>query len=267
MIPTNFFKLKGGFFLVKSYLLAILAFCIIIPTASAEVFVKNDQKFMDSSDSMHIVGEIQNDLQSALNQVKLDITLYNSEGKIIDKKTTKSLVNTIMPTMRSPFNLVIPPIQSQDVDSYSIDLDYNIIVPKSQVIDVVSSEISQDRFNNYVINGKITNNGETTANAISVVATMYGDGGKVIAVSKDNIEPDYLRADHAIPFILPVHDLKERQTIKDYSIVAESEEYAAVPEFPIGSMILLAGSVSSYIVLTRYSGKAIANCICAANPK
>lgn len=257
----------GGFFLVKAYLLAIVAFSIIIPTASAEVFVKNDQKFLDSSDSMHIVGEIQNNLQSALNQVKVDITLYDSEGKIIGKKTIKSLVNTIMPTMSSPFSLVVSPNEAQNIASYSTDLDYNVIVPKSQVIDVVSAEILQDRFDNYVINGRITNNGEITANAISVVATMYDDNGRVIAVSKDNIEPDYLRADHTTSFVLPIHDLKEKVIINDYSIIAESEEYAAVPEFPIGSMVLLAGSVSSYIVLTRYSGKAIANCICAVNPK
>lgn len=257
----------GVFFIVKTILFAIITLSIMIPTVSAEVVVQNDQKFVDSGGSLHIVGEIQNDLESALNQVTLDVTLYDSEGKIIDKKTTKSLVNTIMPTMSSPFNLVVPPTQSRDVATYSIDLDYNIIVPKSQVIEVVSSEMSQDRFDNYVINGKITNNGETTANAISVVATIYDDAGKVMAVSKDNIEPDYLRSDHVIQFILPIHDLSDKEIIGDYSVVAESEEYAAVPEFPVGSMVLLAGSVSSYIMLTRYSGKAITNCICAVNPK
>ena len=53
----------------------------------------------------------------------------------------------------------------------------------------------------------------------------------------------------------------------DYSLTAESEEYAAVPEFPFGSLILLASSVSAYIVLTRYSSKVLSNVISAANTK
>jgi len=55
--------------------------------------------------------------------------------------------------------------------------------------------------------------------------------------------------------------------ITDYYIIAESEEYAAVPEFPIGSLALLAGSVSAYIGISRYSGRIITNLISATNPK
>ena len=44
----------------------------------------------------------------------------------------------------------------------------------------------------------------------------------------------------------------ELQTdIVDYSLIAESEEYTAVPEFPLGSGVLLIASLSAYIVLTK----------------
>ena len=37
----------------------------------------------------------------------------------------------------------------------------------------------------------------------------------------------------------------------DCSLVAESEEYTAVPEFPLGSGLLLVVSLSAYIALTK----------------
>jgi len=39
--------------------------------------------------------------------------------------------------------------------------------------------------------------------------------------------------------------------VVNYTIVAESDEYAAVPEFPLGSGALLIISVSSYVVFSR----------------
>jgi hypothetical protein len=60
-----------------------------------------------------------------------------------------------------------------------------------------------------------------------------------------------------------IHSLE----VTDYTIVAESEEYAAVPEFPVGSLVLLATSVSAYIGITRYSNKIITNLISATNLK
>ena len=64
-----------------------------------------------------------------------------------------------------------------------------------------------------------------------------------------------------------IPDKKQSDSIADYTLVAESEEYTAVPEFPIGSLLLLGGSVAGYIVLTRYSNRFIANLISATGPK
>ena len=51
----------------------------------------------------------------------------------------------------------------------------------------------------------------------------------------------------------------------DYILVAESEEYAAAPEFPLGTLLLLGGSVSAYVILTRYSARTVPNLISATN--
>ena len=86
---------------------------------------------------------------------------------------------------------------------------------------------------------------------INVVATLYDRNGNVVTVSKTQTQPDFLKPGDKNFFLVPVFDKKQAANVVDYTISAESDEYTVVPEFPLGSSILLAASVSSYIILTR----------------
>ncbi len=68
-------------------------------------------------------------------------------------------------------------------------------------------------------------------------------------------------------FVISIPDKIQTSGINDYTLIAESEEYAAVPEFPVGTLVLLVGALSVYIGITRYSGKITANLISATNLK
>ncbi len=241
----------------------ILPFVFGFSNALAEISIDNHQQFLASDGALHIVGEIQNHLDAPLNQINVYITLY-SGNQVIDTTNTNSLVNTIMPGMKGPFDLVILGQNAKIVDNYSLEIDYKISEPKSQVIDITSSEISRDNFDNLMITGTVANRGDITANAISVIATLYDREGNVVAVSKSLTEPDYLRSNDETFFLVSVLDKSQTQMVVDYSLVAESEEYAAVPEFPMGSIVLLAGSVSSYLLLTRYASRSIGKLIPAS---
>jgi len=252
---------------MKSILAILVVMTGITPIAYAEVSILNDQKYVGDDGSLHIVGEIQNDLNAPLNQINIKATLYDVNNQIIVTKETSSLVNTIMPTMKGPFDFIITGSESKQVDSYTLDINYKVSAPKSQEIDITSSELSRDKLNNLMITGTVTNNGEITANTIAIIATLYDKDGNVAAVSRVHPEPDYLRVDEQTFFLVTVPDKLQTKEIEEYSLIAESEEYAAVPEFPIGSLVLLGGSLSAYIGLTRFSGSIIANLISATNPK
>ncbi len=235
-----------------------------ISSAWAEVSIQNDQHYIGSDGSLHIVGEIHNQLDMPLNQIDVHVTLY-SENEIVDTVRTSSLVNTIMPGMKGPFDLVITGQKAQIIDDYTMEVSYKVSSPKNQVIDVTSSDISRDKFDNLIITGTVVNNGESTANAISIVATLYDKEGNVAAVSKSLARPDYLRSNDEVFFLVPVTDKQQTTSVVDYNIVAESEEYAAAPEFPLGTLLLLGGSVSAYVILTRYSARTVPNLISATN--
>ena len=172
-----------------------------------------------------------------------------------------------MPEMKGPFDFIFSDIKPEQIKSYSLDFAYMISEPKGQVIGITSSELTRDNHNNLIISGTVENNGELTANTVAVIATLYDRYGNVAAVSRIHPEPDYLSSEEDTFFVVSVLDKSQISEVTDYTVVAESEEYAAVPEFPFGSLVLLAGSVSAYIGITRYSNRIITNLISATRPK
>lgn len=237
-----------------------------ISNASAEILIQNDQTYLGDDGSMHIVGELKNEFNVPLNQIDIHAFLY-SNGGIIDQSSTTSLIDTIMPGMKSPFDIIIFEEKAKSMDSYSLKLNYKVTDPKHQVIKITSSEFTRDNLDNVLIRGTVANQGEITANTIAVVATLYDRDGKVAAVSKTHTKPDYLRAADETFFLVTIPDKLQGNRVVDYSLVAESEEYAPVPEFPLGTILLLASSVSLYVIFTRYSSKLITNLVSASSPK
>jgi len=252
---------------VEKFFIITIIFAGLTPLAFGEVFVQNDQQYIGDDDALHIVGEIKNNLEVPLNQINIHVTLLDENEYIIAIKETSSLVNTIMPGMMGPFDLILTNNEAKKTKSYSLKLDYKVSSPKNQVIDITESELSRDNYNNLMITGTVINRGDITANTVAVIATLYDKEGNVAAVSRVHPEPDYLRADDYAFFVVTIPDKIQTSGINDYTLIAESEEYAAVPEFPIGTLILLVGTLSAYIGITRYSGRIIPNLISAINPK
>ncbi len=252
---------------MKKYFIVLFALSFAIPAVFAEVTIQNDQYYVGDDGAFHVVGEIQNNLDSPLNQVNVFVTLNDKNNNVVVTKETRSLVNTIMPEMKGPFDFIFTDINPEQIKSYTLDLEYSISEPKGQVIGITSSELTRDNHNNLIISGTVENSGEITANTVAVIVTLYDRNGNVVAVSRVHPEPDYLGSDEDTFFVVSVLDKNQISQVTDYTIVAESEEYAAVPEFPIGSLVLLAGSVSAYIGITRFSGRIIINLISATSPK
>ena len=252
---------------MEKFFIITIIFVGLIPLAFGEVFIQNDQQYIGDDKALHIVGEIINNLEVPLNQINVYVTLLDEDGNLIATKETSSLVNTIMPGMKSPFDLVLTDNEVKKTKSYSFELDYKVSPPKNQAIDITESELSRDNYNNLMITGTVINRGDITANTVAVIATLYDNEGNVAAVSRIHPQPDYLRANDYAFFVVSIPDKIQTNGINDYTLIAESEEYAAVPEFPVGTFVLLVGTLFAYIGITKYSGRIIPNLIFVTNLK
>ena len=248
-------------------ILGLAVFSSLIPFAFAEVSIQNDQKYIGDDGSLHVVGEVINGLEAPLNQISVRVTLLDGDQNAIAVKETSSLVNTVMPGMKGPFDLILTNGEASITESYLLELDYEISPPKSQVIEITESELSRDGLGNLMIKGMVANQGEITANTVAVIATLYDSEGNVAAVSRVHPEPDYLKTKDNAFFLISVPDKIQTQGIEEYELVAESEEFAAVPEFPVGTLVVLVGTLSAYVAITKFSGRFITSLISATNPK
>lgn len=252
---------------VEKSILSLVFLLSLLPAAFAEVTIQNDQKYIGDDGSLHIVGEIVNGLEAPLNQVTIHATLLDENQRIIAEEETSSLVNTIMPGMKGPFDLILTDGKTSSTKSYLLEIDYEISHPKGQVIEITESELSRDSLGNLMIKGMVANQGEITANTVAVIATLYDSDGNVAAVSRVHPEPDYLKTKDNAFFLITVPDKIQTMGIDKYELIAESEEFAAVPEFPIGTLVVLVGTLAVYIGITKLSGRFITNLISAINLK
>ena len=232
-------------------LIFLIPLLLLIQPAFGEIIVENDQTYIGSDGMMHIVGEIKNDSKSPVNKIKITATLTDENGIVIDEINGKIMSNILMPGMKGSFDIITNERNIRESFDYDLGFEYKLAAPKNQVIEVVSSEMKRDQLNNLIISGTIENNGEITANMINIVATLYDRDGKVLTVSKVQTQPDFLRAGEESHFVVPIYEKNQSMDVVDYSIIAESDEYAAVPEFPLGTGALLIVSVSSYVVFSR----------------
>tara|TARA_B100001750_G_scaffold147896_1_gene118326 strand:+ start:3689 stop:4468 length:780 start_codon:yes stop_codon:yes gene_type:complete len=232
-------------------LLFLIPLFLIAPIAYGEVSIQNDQKYVDSDGLLHIVGEIENNTSTPLNQIKISAILLDNNGNEVKSVVGETVSNTIMPEMKGAFDILIKNVSSESIDDYELNLDYRMAEPKNQVIEISSTTLTKDTSNNTVITGMLENKGDITANMIRVVATLYDRDGNVVTVSESYTKPDFLRAGDNSNFIIPIHEKSQSIHAVDYSISAESDEYVVVPEFPLGTGLLLIVSVSSYILFSK----------------
>ena len=220
---------------MKKFIIAFIPFLLFLQPAFADVFIQNDQPYIDDDGTLHIVGEIENNTNVPLNQIKITAKLLDGDGFQIGQISGETTTNVLMPGMNSGFDIIITGYDLHAITNYDLEFDYKITDPKNQAIEIISSELKNDGQGNLVISGMLENQGEITANMINVIATLYDRDGNVVAISNIRLQPDFLRAGDSTFFIVPIYEKSQAVHVVDYTLIAESDEYAAVPEFPLGS--------------------------------
>ena len=236
-------------------------------SAGGQVAVLNDRLLADGGGgggALRIAGEIRNGLGVPLRGAEVTATLYSDAGQVVGTYSGRSMVDSIVPGMSAPFVLDAGRHEG-GIGRYALDVGYEVAGPKGRVIDVTSSSASSDAHGIVVVSGTVVNNGDITANEVSVVATLYDRDGNVLAASAGKPDRDYLRASEEAFFVVSFPG-EPAELVAAHAAVAESEEYASVPEFPLGAGALLAASVLGYVGLSRYWGSAIAGIAAAAGP-
>src|SRR5574342_852819 len=207
---------------MKLLVIIIVSLSFVFFSASAQVSIINDQQYVNEDGTLQIVGEIANNNPVALNQIVVTATFYDIHDKILGRMTTDSILDTIMPGKKSPFDLISTDNIIPQIYRYSLNTEYKPAEFKTESLEILSSNAKRDMLDNFIISGTVTNHDQKTANTIVVIATLYDKDGRVVATSKTYTQPDYLKAGGITPFLVSMFDKTQSLKATDYSLMLES---------------------------------------------
>ena len=165
------------------------------------------------------------------------------------------MLYVILPGRKSPFELaLLDTAQSSRVHSYTLTVSYLETVALSMKLEILWHSSITDAQGNMHITGALQNNGyEKLVNA-KVVATYYDLYSHVVAAALIGFDPDLIgdiNPNQTVYFQIELPN-ERAQYAHTYSLVAESNQYAMIPEYPQATTTALLAISLLAITLTRH---------------
>jgi hypothetical protein len=232
---------------------------LIVPTGAAtNVTVLSHNGYLDSYGLYHIIGEVQNVGDQAVNMVKITATFYDSKGVAITTRLALTMLFVLTVGEKSPFDIVLSDAsQSASVSRYDLSVASSSTSSIPVGLEISAYNSYTDESGSMHLAGEIKNIGTENATSIKVVATCYDETGNVTAaalVYLDQEQPIELAPGQTTQFDISIGE-DRTPYIASYELTAESTEYTGIPEFPILILTLLAFLMLliAALILRKYS--------------
>lgn len=219
--------------------------------AATNVSILSHTGYLDSLGYYHVVGEVQNTGDQAVNFVKVTATFYDSSDVVVATEFTYTILDVILPDRKSPFDIILTDaVQSTKIDHYSLSVTFSAASPKPLGLEILSHSSYTDSIGWMHVVGEIKNIGSGTANYVKVIATFYDETGKVVAAEFAYSNPSDIEPGQKAPFEILLSD-ERAPYVASYELTAESTQYAIVPEFHSTITLLLLTIVSITLFVKR----------------
>jgi hypothetical protein len=210
--------------------------------AAGSVEVLSHTGYLDSSGNYRVVGEVQNVGSQAVNFVQVTATFYDSHSIVIDSRFDLTMLYVILVGRKSPFEIALLDVaDSARVSHYSLSVTYLETTKIPMKLEITSYSNYTDAEGNMHVVGNLKNLGDETLVNAKVVATYYDASSVVVAVALIGFDPELtgdINPSQTVPFEI-ILDKARAQYVQTYALIAESNQYAMIPEFPTGIMQLI----------------------------
>ena len=126
--------------------------------------------------SFHIFGELENNLDAHIRNVRLDATFYDAAGDIIGTASGRPYIDYLRPQEKSAFDIGVYGHVASDILSFSyykISKSWDSVQePKPSLLDLDFQDISVDSCGYYHFVGTVTNNGRDPVKEIILSAAF-----------------------------------------------------------------------------------------------
>jgi len=224
-------------FTLLSFLLYVGFTLVEVKATNGEVNILSHTGYLDSLGYYHVVGEVENVGDVALNFVKITATFYDESETVVGTDFTFTELDSLLAGRKSPFDLfLLDTTQSMKVDHYSLAVTYLVTSPKPIGLEILSSSSYIDGIGWMHIVGEIKNIGTVKATYVKIVATCYDEMGKVVSADFTFSDPSDINPAQRAPFEILI-EAERASFVSSYELSAESTQYALIPEFP--SLVIL----------------------------
>jgi hypothetical protein len=196
--------------------------------------------YIDGNNIMHVYGLVKNISNKASKNVIVKASFYDSSSKLINEFQRSADLRTINPGEISPFEILYIDTKTvNDVKNYTLSASGEESQIKTRALRIVSNSSKIDTvLGIYYIKGRVVNEGsEGTTNSM-IIAPLYDKNGNVILVGRAQTEPVNISSHSQAAFDLPVTAAPQIFKVKRYSLLADSDQYITIPEFPLLSSCL-----------------------------
>jgi hypothetical protein len=176
------------------------------------------------------VGEINNTGTASLKWLRVNATFYDQTNSVIGSNSSYAFLDVLLPARKTPFEVVWVGDKANQIHNYSLTLEFGEYAgEKPLALQISANYTFVDQAGFLKVNGTIKNFGASNATYVKVVATFYEVEGEVAGTAFGYTMPSMIMPNSTAPFELELS--RKGVTFSYYSLAAESEEYAIVPEF------------------------------------
>jgi hypothetical protein len=158
----------------------------------------------DFDNTLTIVGEVRNDSHLDVGEAIVTATFYDTNGQVIGEAGGPTILDAMLPGVRSPFAITLP--RPTGLANYSLRATgrpISMATPNAK-LNVVNTRRFEDTAGFYHVAGVIENLSNQRIKQARVIVTLYDRGGRVVNVGFSYPQPSSLspsdRADFDVTF-------------------------------------------------------------------
>ncbi|MFA5364436.1 MAG: FxLYD domain-containing protein [Candidatus Bathyarchaeia archaeon] len=175
--------------------------------------------------------------------------MYDSNDQVITTAIGYSTLDILLPGRKSPFTILLLETEGAlNVDDYSLTISWtDSDETKQQGLEILSSSQSVDSLDFMHVTGEIKNIGTSTATSVIVSVTFYDSTGTVVGRDWEYAEPQDLSPNQTGAYDVELIYDTQIAKVSTYSLTAEAENYALIPEFPTITVMFAALAVIAVV--------------------
>ncbi|HKU50070.1 MAG TPA: FxLYD domain-containing protein [Nitrososphaera sp.] len=206
------------------------AFAAEESTNESAIAVKSiSTRYDDEFESFHVFGELENNLKTPIEDLRLNVTFYDSHGNLTGSIYSSPYFSSLRPGEKSAFDLVAQGAsasQLMDFSYYKISRTWEKAkTEKEDLLRLDVRQISVDPCGYYRFEGLANNLANEHTSGLSISAAFYNEQNQIVETGFTTIE-DRLDSTKSLPFSMTVEQ-RALPHFAYYSFNVQSDNYTS----------------------------------------